>query len=171
MGTITVCEHNYVVPAQLDFRKKYYYLLSLLLFEYKESYHKNNIRVFGFTDAEMAYLERITPYFYQEDNTLKADDFDQFILGELVSFLPDEMKKDLVDHTILSAMDNNDDARVMIEHLNALLQYVASSIPKEYLFSLDFEKFLFGEDSKFMTGYYSSEELEELRNQYGLQSR
>ena len=73
MGTKTVYVHRFEVPSFIDFRKKYYYFISMLLFEHKDNgYYEESIEVIGFTKEEMEILCDYYPYnIFCEDNTLK----------------------------------------------------------------------------------------------------
>lgn len=48
MGTKRVWVYQYNIPALIEFKRKYYFLISLLLFEYEPCGFNNNVEISGF---------------------------------------------------------------------------------------------------------------------------
>lgn len=171
MGLKTVCQHEYIIPQLDDFSKKYYYLIALLLFEFEANgYYEDRLRIIGFNREESYYLWKMFGFFEQENDTiLGISDFDISLLCQMVSILPLEKQKQLVDHIILSSIDKASDLQSLLFYLQTNMYKVGKSFPVEYFSGLDFLEFFKGEDSTFISGYYPSSDLkDEIREQYGL---
>ncbi len=67
MGTKKVCQHEYIIPQLDKFSKKYYFLISALLFEYEpHGYYEDRLRIIGFNKEESYYLSETFSFFEQE---------------------------------------------------------------------------------------------------------
>jgi len=170
MSTKTICVHRYVLPPLRDFRKKYYFLVTLLLFEFRANeYYQDNIEIVGFNEEESPFLCEVFPDFYQDDKALKTEDFTYSRLEQMVSILPEDEKRFLIDHIVLSSIDKASDLQVLSYNLKINLYKVGSSLPLEYLSKLEFYEFFVGGESSFMDKYYPSEDSkDEIREQYFL---
>ena len=119
MATKTVCVHRYVMPPLGDFVKKYYFLISSLLFEYQSGgYYRDDVEVYGFNEREMQVITSCASNFYADGRMLKAEDFDIYMIKELINVLPKEWKSTLIDHMILSSIDKSEQIR---EAFNSLM--------------------------------------------------
>lgn len=170
MATKTVYNHRYVIPPLGNFQKKYYFLMTLLLFEFRANeYYRDDLEIFGFNEAESSLLCEVFSDFYQNDKVIKAEDFTYSRLEQMVSILPNDEKKFLMDHIALSAIDKSSDLQALSYNLKINLYKVGSSLPMEYFSKLDFCEFFSGEESTFIDKYYpSEEEKDEIRIQYSL---
>lgn len=169
MGTKTICVHRYVMPPLKEFKKKYYFLISSLLFEYEESGYRNDVEIYGFNEAETSTLSSILPYFYVDGRLLKVEDYNFAMLEQMISILPVDMKKQLIDHIVLSSIDKAEDLRTMLLNLKSNLSNTGASLPLQDVSNLDFFEFFKGGESEFMNEYYPSEDSkDEIRLQYGI---
>jgi len=159
-----------MIPALKQFQKKYYYLMTTLLFEYEESgYDRNDLEIVGFSEEEADVLCSIFSYFYQDDGAIKIEGFDYSIIELMISILPDDEKKLLIDHIVLSSINQSSDIETLVLNLQTNLLKVGESLPIEYFSELDFSEFFKGKESQFMDEYYpSEEEKDEIRVQYAL---
>lgn len=172
MATKTVCVHRYVMPPLSEFIKKYYFLVTSLFFEFQSGgYHRDDVEIYGFSEVEMQVMVNSLSRssFYVEDRMLKAEDFDIYMVEELINLLPEEWKKTLIDHMILSSIDKSDDIREALSVLKEKMLIVNSSLPLHEIQDKDFINFFVGKDSSFMNEYYpNEEEKDEIRLQYGI---
>lgn len=173
MATKTVCVHRYEIPPLGEFSKKWYFLVASLLFEYEAGgYYRDDLEIFGFNEAQSTLLCGIFPDFYQEDKAIKIEDFTYSRLEKMISILPEDEKKLLIDHIILSSIDKSSDLQELSYNLKINLYKVSNSVPLQDFSKLDFYKFFRGGESSFMNEYYPSEEAkDEIRVQYGLKYR
>lgn len=170
MATKTVCVHRYIVPPISEFIRKYYFLVTSLFFEFQSGgYHRDDVEVYGFSEAEMQVMAGFLSNFYVEGKMLKAEGFDIYMVEELIARLPEEWKKILIDHMILSSIDKADDIREAVNNLKEKMMITNSCLPLQEIQNNDFINFFVGRDSSFMNEYYPTmEDKDELRLQYGL---
>ncbi len=170
MATKTVCNHRYLIPPLKNLQKKFYFLITLLLFEYEENgYYRDDLEVFGFSQEESDWLCQLFPFFDQEYQALKVEEFDESILEAMISVLPEDMKNLLTDHIVLSSIDQSTDIQTLFWNMQNNFNNVGESLSREYLSQLDFQQFFVGKESTFMDKYYpSEEEKDEIRIQYSL---
>ena len=170
MGTKRVYQHHFMIPPLDNIVNKYYYLITLLLFEYAANgYYEDRIEIRGFTEVEVFSLCKLLPFFYGEDDLLKVDDFDTCLLERMIGILPQEQQELLTDHVILSSIDRADDFGSLSINLKDNLSKVGASIPTKYFSESDFLNFFSGKDSKFMNEYYpTKEDKDEILLRYGL---
>ena len=63
MATKTVCNHRYLIPPLKNLQKKFYFLITLLLFGYEENgYYRDDLEVFGFSQEESDWLCQLFPF-------------------------------------------------------------------------------------------------------------
>lgn len=170
MATKTVCVHRYIVPPLSEFIRKYYFLVTSLFFEFQSGeYYRDDVEVYGFSDAEMQVMTNFLSNFCVEGKMLKVEDFDIYMVEELIAKLPDEWKKTLVDHMVLSSIDKADDIREAVDNLKEKMIITKSCLPLQEIQNNDFVNFFVGKDSSFMNEYYpTQEDKDELRLQYGI---
>lgn len=171
MGTKTVYVHRFEVPSFIDFRKKYYYFISMLLFEHKDNgYYEESIEVIGFTKEEMEILCDYYPYnIFCEDNTLKITNYNEIMLEDFIRVLPEEERERLFDHIVLSSIDKSDNIKDMFISIRELLLKSSLVFSKTHFETVDFSNFFEGKESHFINEYYcSKEEQDDLRLQYKL---
>ena len=170
MATKTVCVHRYVMPPLGDFVKKYYFLISSLLFEYQSGgYYRDDVEVYGFNEREMQVITSCASNFYADGRMLKAEDFGIYMIKELINVLPKEWKSTLIDHMILSSIDKSEQIREAFNSLMEKMELTKDCLPFQQLKDKDFIDFFEGKDSSFMNEYYpTDEEKNEIRLQYGL---
>ncbi len=173
MSIKTVCVHRYVIPPLNLIQRKYYYLIASLLFEYRANeYYRDDLEIFGFNEAESNIICEIFPYFYQDGKAIKTEDFTYTRLGQMISILPEDKKELLIDHIVLSSIDQSLDIESLSYNLKIKLYKVRNSIPLENFTKLDFYQFFIGQESTFINKYYPSEnEKNEIRAQYSLKHR
>lgn len=170
MATKIVCNHRYVIPPLKNFQKKYYFLVTLLLFKYEgNGYYQDDLEVLGFSPEELDYLCQFFPFFNQEYQALKVEGFDESILEAMISALPEDMKMLLTDHIVLSSIDQSTDIQTLFWNMQNNFNNVGEGLSYEYFSQLDFQQFFVGKESTFIDKYYpSEEEKDEIRKQYSL---
>lgn len=172
MGTKTVCVHRYEIPQLDTFYKKYYFLITLLFFEFQSNgYYRDDIEISGFSDSEMSVITNLFSNFDIEGRMLRISEFDIYMVNELIAILPNEWKKLLIDHMVLSSIDKYDNIKDAMSDLKQRMMLTSSYLPFQEMEKKDFIEFFKGEDSNFMNEYYpNNEEKAEIRLRYGIRN-
>lgn len=188
MATKTIQVQKYYIPPIIkQFSKKLYFLVSAFVFEYSdEGYHNRvDVEIYGLSEKEMELLATILmslPIHYYDDLTIKSnflniENFDTNTIQSLVAILPDESKKLLADHILLSLISEENNFDSLFANLKNIFTLKFSKfskyiqlLPLEAKPVLNFLDFLEGKDSPFIDEYYSKKEQEELRLQYNIKN-